>query len=214
MGTIYAPRTRVTGQGEGRHETRMQIAHLRRNPLIILLNLLRKTASDTLTADFKAPSPHGYPGSSARATKTSQRLGKSFGGLGSEFFGAVPTLAQAIRYAQIMRRRVIALLLTAAMGLQGPLLAYAAAPGGTGPGSATVAVCPEGTVLQAENDCSWCCSHGSMPTGCIAVCAVPMATPEIATVIFAFALTDAPPTSAAVFFVGPRPVPLIRPPIV
>ena len=113
-----------------------------------------------------------------------------------------------------MNSRFIALLLVLAMGLQGPLLAYAAAPGASGPGTATISVCPDGTVLQAGNDCSSCCSHGSIPAGCIAVCAVPMATPVLAIVDWAFALEAAPPTSVSVSFVGQRPDPLIRPPIV
>ena len=119
-----------------------------------------------------------------------------------------------IRYAAFMNRRLVALLLILAIGLQAPVLAYAAAPGGTGPSNATISACPDGTVLHDGSDRSSCCSHGAMPAGCIAVCAVPMAPVVLALPEFSFVLDVVPPSGDSASFVGRDPVPLIRPPIV
>ena len=117
------------------------------------------------------------------------------------------------RYSSYMNRRLVAFLLILAMGLQGPMLAYAAAPGGTGPSSATIAACPDGTVLHDGNECSSCCSHGSMPAGCISVCAVPMASTVLALPDLSYALDAVPPSGDSAPFTGRQPVPPIRPPI-
>ena len=114
----------------------------------------------------------------------------------------------------MVNKRLVALMLILAVGLQGPLLAYAAAPGAADPTSATIATCPDGTVPPGATDCTACCTHGSMPAGCAAVCAVPMATPVYFTAELIFSLDVFPPKDGAPAFVGQDPIPLVRPPIV
>lgn len=140
--------------------------------------------------------------------------GNSANATGSGILGICVRFSQApMSYRCMMHRRVTAVVILLVMSLQGPLLAYAAAPSAADLVNSTTSHCPDGTPLPIGTDCSSCCSHGSMPAGCMAACAVPMATPNTFTPLAMLSHDAAPPTSGGAPFIGRDPTPLIRPPI-
>jgi hypothetical protein len=108
-----------------------------------------------------------------------------------------------------MDRRSVALLVMLAIGLQGPILAYA----GAVTAKTMSATCAGHTLGQSGNDDSPCCPQGLASGVCCAggivltcVPCTPFTPPAVPSHVV-------PPASGSVAFATERPTPLLRPPI-
>jgi hypothetical protein len=106
-----------------------------------------------------------------------------------------------------VNRRFIALLVMLAIGLQGPILAYA------GTVTEKPAGCADHTLVHGSNADSSCCPQGIAPGLCCAGGIVLTAVPSAPVIRLAEPLRLSPPPSGPVAFATQRPTPLIRPPI-
>ncbi len=108
-----------------------------------------------------------------------------------------------------MNRRFVALLVMLAIGLQGPILAYAVVANA----KTMPAACAGHTLGQSGNDDSSCCPQGIAPGLCCAggmvLTAIPSTLPTPPTLPSRFV----PCASGSVAFATERPIPLLRPPI-
>src|ERR1700687_2732218 len=96
-----------------------------------------------------------------------------------------------------------------AIGLQGPILAYA----GTVTAKTMPAGCAGHTLGQSTNADSSCCPQGIAPGLCCAGGLVLTGIPSAPVTRPAQRLHLSPPASGPVAFATERPTPLIRPPI-
>jgi hypothetical protein len=102
-----------------------------------------------------------------------------------------------------MNRRVVALLLVLAIGLQGPILAYAAVATAT-----TVSDCKPDTGSSSS-----CCPQGLLPGLCCAGGLVFTGVPSTPVTSLMLPLHLLPAASGSEPFATERPAPLLRPPI-
>jgi hypothetical protein len=108
-----------------------------------------------------------------------------------------------------VNRRFIALLVMLAIGLQGPILAYA----GVANAKTMPTTCAGHTPAHSGNDDSSCCPQGIAPGICCAGGMVLTGIPSTPVTRPAERLHLSPPASGPVAFATERPTPLIRPPI-
>ena len=112
-----------------------------------------------------------------------------------------------------MTRRFLALVIVWAMGLQGPLVAYATASTLAGAALSTQADCPGGAARSSSGDSS-CCPHSALASACCAGSVV-FTTPGPFHLLPREALLAlSPPAADALPFATERPGPELRPPIV
>jgi hypothetical protein len=107
-----------------------------------------------------------------------------------------------------MNRRVVALLLVVAIGLQGPILAYAAVATATMP-----AACQDALPGHGGNDSSSCCPQGLLPGVCCPGGLVLAGVGSAPVALLALPSHLLPIASGSVPIATERPAPLLRPPI-
>jgi hypothetical protein len=108
-----------------------------------------------------------------------------------------------------VNRRFIALLVMLAIGLQGPILAYA----GTVTAKTMPAGCTGHTLGHSSDNDSSCCPQGIAAGFCCAGGIVLTGIPSTQVTRHAERPHLSPPASGPVAFASERPTPLIRPPI-
>jgi hypothetical protein len=111
-----------------------------------------------------------------------------------------------------MNRRFVALLLVFAIGLQAPIVAYAAAVIPTGSALTTPADCP-GRVPGHSNTDTSCCTQGALASACCAGSIVFATVVSFPVLPPALAGAPAPAAAHSVSFATESPGPELRPPI-
>jgi hypothetical protein len=119
-------------------------------------------------------------------------------------------------YTQIMKRRLIAFLIVMAIGLQSPIIAYAAAAAGTtGAGSALMPCDSAAHAATHPGISPKSCCPGGEPTAncCLSICLVAVGVTARPAPTRAYAPTAPPFRPTASSFTSRGDAPLIRPPI-